>query len=278
MNPGNDEAPASERQDIEVATADLFPRIHGKVTEADLESYRRVITAVIADYETRFRLPGIARGREVLEVGCGGRAAGIRVLERYQPRSITALDLSPENVEYSQEHTRRAGLANVTIQQGNALELPFPDASFDLVFSDGVIMTTPDPPRCFREMTRVLRPGGHLVLGIYGYGGLFFRTAYPILGLLRRIVPMRAMERFVNVTGIFQSQDYSILDLMYTPLQTAFPVSEVLGWFESGGFEQVAHLPSPRWWYSLGRLSRLLFGDGYIHAAGRKCGESAPPV
>jgi ubiquinone/menaquinone biosynthesis C-methylase UbiE len=56
------------------------------------------------------------------------------------------------------------GLAAVTIVEGSAEQLPFPDASFDVVISNGVIDLIPDKDAVFSEIARVLRPGGRIQL------------------------------------------------------------------------------------------------------------------
>jgi arsenite methyltransferase len=56
------------------------------------------------------------------------------------------------------------GLDHVTITEGSAEHLPFRDASFDVVISNGVIDLIPDKDAVFAEITRVLRPGGHIQL------------------------------------------------------------------------------------------------------------------
>jgi ubiquinone/menaquinone biosynthesis C-methylase UbiE len=56
------------------------------------------------------------------------------------------------------------GIGHVTIVEGSAEELPFEDASFDVVISNGVIDLIPDKDAVFAEITRVLRPGGRIQL------------------------------------------------------------------------------------------------------------------
>ena len=69
------------------------------------------------------------------------------------------------------------------------LQLPMPDGVFDAVVSDGVIHHTPDPRRAFRENARVLKPGGHLYLGVYNRQGYYYYL-YTYVG-----VPIRWLEK-----------------------------------------------------------------------------------
>jgi ubiquinone/menaquinone biosynthesis C-methylase UbiE len=78
---------------------------------------------------------------------------------------VTGLDLTQEFVALAQMLAQRTGLADkVTYRQGNALDLPFPDASFDLVWSQNAAMNIADRDRLYGEMRRVLTPSGRLAL------------------------------------------------------------------------------------------------------------------
>jgi SAM-dependent methyltransferase len=115
------------------------------------------------------------RGDEtVLDVGCGrglvligaarrlttGKAVGVDIWQR--------ADLSGNRPEATLENARRAGvLERVEVQDGDARQLPFPDAAFDVVVSSLAlhnIPSRPDREQAVREIARVLKPGGHVAL------------------------------------------------------------------------------------------------------------------
>ncbi|SFW85980.1 class I SAM-dependent methyltransferase [Amycolatopsis australiensis] len=77
--------------------------------------------------------------------------------------TLTGLDLSSGMLGVARERARQLG-RDVTLQQGSAHELPFPDASFDTVVCTFGLCAIPDPAAAVAEMARVLRPGGRLVL------------------------------------------------------------------------------------------------------------------
>ena len=135
---------------------------------------------------------GAVRGQRVLEVGCGlGAISG--ELARHGAR-LTALDLTWTGVASVK---RRFGLdrARASAVQGDASRLPFADASFDLVWSWGVLLHVPDLAAALAEIRRVLRPGGELRLmiynrhSIYNWFGIIARYGILRLQLLRRSVP-----------------------------------------------------------------------------------------
>ena len=97
----------------------------------------------------------------VLDVGCGTGAASRAAAA--VAASVTGIDLSPEMIH------RAVGLANgienLTFQVGDAEDLPFADAAFSSVLCSNSFHHYPDPAQAVREMTRVLAPGGRLVIG-----------------------------------------------------------------------------------------------------------------
>lgn len=97
---------------------------------------------------------------DVLDVGCG---TGENFKYLRGARSVTALDLSEEMVMRARQRARRIGLV-VTVGVGDAAALPYRDDSFDGVVSAGSSCTFPDYVGAFKEMERVARPGGRIML------------------------------------------------------------------------------------------------------------------
>ena len=79
--------------------------------------------------------------------------------------SITATDLNPPMLDIAQQ--KLEGAANLTFQPADAQDLPFPDAAFDLAICQFGIMFYPDKPLSFREIHRVLAPGGHYLFSVW---------------------------------------------------------------------------------------------------------------
>jgi SAM-dependent methyltransferase len=100
-------------------------------------------------------------GKTVLEVG-SGRGGGASYLARYhRPSRLTGVDFSPEAVAYCRR--RHAGVSNLAFIVGDAERLPLPDLSFDVVVNVESSHCYGDVARFFREVVRVLRPGGHFL-------------------------------------------------------------------------------------------------------------------
>ena len=133
------------------------PDLLERVPEVSCESFAGVANP--------FSLGALDPGEDVLDVGCG---AGTDTLIAAQmvgaAGSVTGIDMTPDMVAKARRSAAVMGVAHVEIVEGSAEQLPFGDASFDVVISNGVIDLIPDKDAVFAEITRVLRPGGRIQL------------------------------------------------------------------------------------------------------------------
>ena len=102
--------------------------------------------------------------KHVLDVGSGIGGTS-RCLAREFGCRVTGIDLTDEYCRAAAMLTERIALTElVDFRQGDATKLPFPDASFDVVWTEHVAMNIPDKPTLYDEMYRVLKPGGTLAI------------------------------------------------------------------------------------------------------------------
>jgi ubiquinone/menaquinone biosynthesis C-methylase UbiE len=105
----------------------------------------------------------ITTADKVLDVG-SGLGGPARFLARQYGCHVTGIDLTTEFCDVANDLNRRIGLQDkIKIQQGNALDLPFEDSSFDVVWTQHVTMNISDKTKLLSEMRRVCKVGGRLV-------------------------------------------------------------------------------------------------------------------
>ncbi|MRU16515.1 class I SAM-dependent methyltransferase [Roseovarius sp. A21] len=144
-------------EDLPDAYADWRRSILGRITDA-LEEH------LLLD-----RI-GPARGMLILDVGCGDGVLATRLAQA--GARVTGIDASADMIAAARRRATAAGV-EVDLVKGKAGNLPFPDEHFDCVVSVATLCFVDDPRPTIREMVRVLKPGGRLILGELGRWNLW---------------------------------------------------------------------------------------------------------
>jgi len=201
--------------------------------------------------------PAWYRGKRVLDAGCGhGRyLAAFRGLGADR---VVGLDAG-RGPEIAGAPLAEEGIAVV---QGSVLAPPFRNASFDLVFSDGVLHHTPDPRAAYLALARLVKPGGALYVWVYPREG---RLREGLFGAARAVTTRlpgsvtRALAFFLAplTLGV---RSYSgtrfgratwaecaqvVHDWLAPPLQSHHTFEEVAGWAREAGLGDLERLPVP---------------------------------
>jgi phosphatidylethanolamine/phosphatidyl-N-methylethanolamine N-methyltransferase len=138
--------------------------------------FRRVFYPRIAMV---IRSLAIEPGARVLELGVG---TGLS-LDAYPSHAhVTGIDLAPDMLERAQDKINRNGWRHIALEQGDALNLQFPDDSFDYVMAFHVVSVVPNPRRMMTEARRVCRPGGMITVINH------FRSPNPALARVAHVI------------------------------------------------------------------------------------------
>jgi ubiquinone/menaquinone biosynthesis C-methylase UbiE len=163
-------------------------------------------------YETEPHIPAIVRfgnwrNKDVLEVGCGIATDGTRFADagaRY-----TGVDATESAVQLARHRFEQAGLPG-EFGVADATGLPFPDNSFDLVYSHGVMHHIPDTQAAIQESHRVLRPGGTLLVMVYHHNSLNYRVT--IMVVRRLLAAMLLLPNAAKIVAKLTGENPAVLE------------------------------------------------------------------
>lgn len=154
---------------------------------------------------------GIPPGAKVLEVGAG---TGTSFPAYPLHCEITGIDLAPDMLARARQKIQENHWSHLKVMEMNALDLKFPDNTFDYVMAFHVVTVVPDPVRMITEAKRVCKPGGRIVIVNH------FTSEVPVLGFLTRALdPVTRwlgwrtdlrLKPFIRTTGLRVERSYKV--------------------------------------------------------------------
>jgi SAM-dependent methyltransferase len=208
------------------------------IDSADIlaEKARRGVFAKLLDDQTK-------PDATVLEVGCGtgqlSNFLGVR------GRTVYGADLCLNSLKLARQFRSRNLLNTVHFVQMNLFRPVFEDASFDLVICNGVLHHTDDPAGGFRSISRLVRPGGHIVIGLYNRYGRIWTD-------LRRLIYKWSGDRFRSLDPYLADPKVDehkkriwFADQYRHPHESKHSIAQVFEWFDGAGFEFMNAIPKP---------------------------------
>ena len=176
----------------------------------------------------------------ILDAGCGYCYHTARLAR--SGAKITAVDFSASALESAKDTISRLGLeGQVTLQRADLTNLTFPDATFDFVVCNGVLMHIPELEKALAELARVLRPGGTMVLNENNMSSLDVRVRERIIGLLKSAMGRNTDRTSLTPRGIETWKPSTDSDgLMVRKTDMKF----LAGFLRRQGLREIARTPS----------------------------------
>jgi SAM-dependent methyltransferase len=180
-------------------------------------------------------------GTRILECGCGtGQLTNFLSIAN---RTVFGTDICLNSLRLGREFQRRNRLENANFLQMNLFRPSFKPASFDLVVSSGVLHHTSDPFQAFQSISKLVKPNGYLLVGLYHrYGRLI--TDF------RRQVFRFTRDRFTFLDPNLRAGGFAaakrrawFMDQYKHPHESKHTIGEVLGWLREAGFRFVTSVP-----------------------------------
>jgi len=132
---------------------------------AILENLPQDVLASYCGVGNPFILGAVKKGESVLDIGCGAGVDTLIAATMVGAKGkAVGIDFIPEMLGRARENLREAALNNVSFQEASAEEIRFPEASFDVVISNGVFNLIPDKLKALKEVLRVLKPSGQFMI------------------------------------------------------------------------------------------------------------------
>ena len=185
-------------------TLDKKPERVGRMFDSIAPTYDKLNHTLSLGIDKRWRKTAVdALGKcnpsQILDIATGTGDFAMLLAERIRPLHITGADISEGMMAVGREKVKKAGLQDIiTFQKEDCLSLSFPDGSFDAVTAAYGVRNFQDLDKGLREMRRVLKPGGHLLIveltspRRFPMKQLFWLYAHVVMPLIGRLVSHNA--------------------------------------------------------------------------------------
>jgi SAM-dependent methyltransferase len=238
-----------------VTTDSFYTRIHQTMVDQSKQGVLPPTSQEFAAWLTR-KFSTKAETAAALDCGCGVHAFNTRSCRRLGFRRVEAIDVDPDVIG-----TLRRNHEEINFTSGSVLELPFSDAEFDLVICSGVAHHTPNPARAFREITRVLKPGGVAYISLYAFRRSLFHLFVRAIRSAGRMIPYRIAHRLAVRSQLLNN---FVLDHMYVPVLWLYTAAEARNELLRAGLMVEQDFSSNFDVFSGRPFGRLISGDGLL--------------
>jgi len=208
----------------------------------DLDNQRALIEKARDGLFARLLNEQIPYSARVVEVGCGtGQLTNFLTIAH---RTVVGTDVCLNSLQLAQKFKTEHGLERATFAQMNLFRPALKDGFFDVVICNGVLHHTGDPRGGFKRISRLAKPGGYVVVGLYNaysrqlhYG---LRALFRLTGVTRRF-----LDPHFGRVGAAGKREAWFQDRYVHRHESCHTLDEVLGWMEESDLEFLNSIPKP---------------------------------
>jgi ubiquinone/menaquinone biosynthesis C-methylase UbiE len=236
---------------IEASTANLYDDLWADFREEDFSKYKKRLRKIVTE--------DLYKDKVCLDAGCGQGAISSIISEK--AKKLYSVDIGTQALEETKK--RLNNKERVVLEKTSLLNLPFRDNSFDFIISNGVIHHTEDQRRALQELERVLKPGGEILLGLYGKKGLLKHFIEGGSKVLRNI-PYKSLKTFFEKLGLNPLIRYYLLDYIYVPVRKRYSTEDLRKMSVNlRNFKELSDYPK-------GKINKIIYGTNYLYLIAKK--------
>jgi SAM-dependent methyltransferase len=181
-------------------------------------------------------------GKSAIDIGCGSGRFTVAMAEYCS--SVIGVDINKTGIDVARRYAEEAKRSNVEFIDGDVLDLPFKEDSFDFCFSKGVLHHTGNLELGLREFMRVMRTGGAGFLYLYGSGGIYWTSRArmrEVFKLIPKDIALKALDAIE-----LPARRTIFYDSWYVPVEEYCEVDAVVSILRESGAKNVVRMYSHR--------------------------------
>jgi carbamoyltransferase len=208
----------------------------------DVDNLRALLEKSRGGLFARLLNEQIPYNARVVEVGCGtGQLTNFLALAH---RSVLGIDVCLNSLRLAQKFKTDNGVERATFAQMNMFRPALHDGFFDVVISNGALRQMSDCKTAFQRISRLAKPGGHVLVGLYNAYGRRLHNARRAL-VRRTRQTSRWLDQHLGRIRVDSKHDATYQGPHYHRHETRHTLDEVLGWMNDSGLEFVNSIPKP---------------------------------
>jgi ubiquinone/menaquinone biosynthesis C-methylase UbiE len=222
----------------------------------------------------QFFLPYLTAGLSVLDCGCGPGTITLGIADRVAPGNVIGVDFGSSQIERASASAKSASTANVEFKTADCYKLPFADGTFDRVFSHALMEHLADPASAFKELHRVLKPGGIIGVCSPDWGGFILSPSSPELTqAIQAYTTLQARNggdvRVGRKLGSYLHGS-GFKEVQMSARYECYPSLEFIGGYLALQLERENDLISAETFHAWSRAEGGMFAQAWVAAVARK--------